>query len=357
MLDQRAREMLGACEEPSPVLVGAIPFDFDKRELIYEPRTITRLSRPAAAPDAANVAAPAYRSDSAEDARSARDYAEMVRAALGLIATGSGEEALRKVVLSRKLSFETPAPPDLERLLASLASDPGITAYRIDLDPAEGGGDGPVLIGATPELLASRKGLIVASEPLAGSIPRGRDPVQDRTRAQSLLTSEKDRREHAITVEYVLDTLAPHCADLRRPGGMGLRSTATMWHLGTRIEGRLKSADGPSALGLAALLHPTPAVGGYPRDAALAAITRLEAHDRGFYAGAIGHVDAAGDGEWHVALRCAEVRGPQITLHAGAGIVAGSFPDDEVHETAAKFRAMLRAFGIPDAPRALREAS
>lgn len=356
MLDARAREMLGGCEGPSPVLVGAIPFDSDGRELIYEPRAITRLPRPAAAPDAANVAAPAYRSDSAEDARSARDYAEMVRAALGLIATGSGDEALRKVVLSRKLSFEAPAPPDREGLLASLANDPGITAYRIDLDPA-GDGDGPVLIGATPELLASRKGLTVASEPLAGSIPRGRDPVQDRARGQSLLASEKDRREHAITVEYVLDTLAPHCDDLRRPGGMGLRSTATMWHLGTRIEGRLKSADGPSALGLAALLHPTPAVGGYPRDAALAAIARLEAHDRGFYSGAVGHVDAAGDGEWHVALRCAEVRGPQITLHAGAGIVAGSVPDDEVHETAAKFRAMLRAFGIPDAPRALREAS
>ena len=271
----------------------------------------------------------------------------MVRAP-GLIATGSGDEALRKVAFAQAVLRSTRAAGP--RAPSGKSGRSRITAYRIDLDP-----QGRRRAGADrrdPELLASRKGHF-ASEPLADPRATGAGPGA----GPELLASEKDRREHAITVEYVLDTLAPHCGDLQRPGGMGLRSTTTMWHLGTRIEGRLKSPDGPSALGLAALLHPTPAVGGYPRDAALAAIARLEPHDRGFYAGAIGHVDAAGDGEWHVALRCAEVTGAQITLHAGAGIVAGSVPDDEVHETAAKFRAMLRAFGIPDAQRALREAS
>src|SRR5690606_24003573 len=137
-------------------------------------------------------------------------------------------------------------------------------------------------------------GLAVRSEPLAGSIPRGRNPAQDRERAETLLGSAKDRHEHAITVEYILDLLAPLCAQLHAPNGTELRSTASMWHLGTRIEGALKSGDGPSAAGLAAILHPTPAVGGCPRDLALAAIRDLEKSDRGYYAGAVGYVDAKG---------------------------------------------------------------
>jgi isochorismate synthase len=119
-----------------------------------------------------------------------------------------------------------------------------------------------------------------------------------------------------------------------------------MWHLGTRIEGRLKQADMPSAAGLAALLHPTPAVGGFPRERALEVIRELEPTGRGFYAGAVGWCDQTGDGEWHVALRCAELRPGRLTLHSGAGIVEGSEPTEEAAETSAKFVAILDALGI-----------
>ncbi|WP_374405808.1 isochorismate synthase MenF [Pelagerythrobacter sp.] len=345
-LESRLRSVFAqmAAEEPR-ILVGALPFDPQGEELLYQPASLR--SARFTAPDAVAGAGPFDQKDMCE-VPAAPEYAVMVSRALHMI--GAPDQApLRKVVLSRRVVLEHADRPDYDRLLSVLSADPDVTTYRVDLDPA-GTGDDHLLMGATPELLVSRDGDRVVSEPLAGSLPRGRDPVQDRERAAALLASDKDRREHRITVEYILDLLAPLCSDLRTPGGMGLRSTMTMWHLGTRIEGTLKQ-DAPSAVALAAMLHPTPAVGGHPREAALEAIRELEPHDRGFYAGAVGHVDERGDGEWHVALRCAQVGGSRITLHAGAGIVEGSVPESEVHETAAKFRAMLRALGSQDAPR------
>ncbi|MNQ93520.1 Isochorismate synthase DhbC [compost metagenome] len=122
-----------------------------------------------------------------------------------------------------------------------------------------------------------------------------------------------------------------------------------MWHLGTRIEGRLRRPDEVSAAELAALLHPTPAVCGSPRDRAAELIRELEAYDRGFYAGAVGWTNAVGDGAWYVALRCAEVCGREARLYAGAGIVEGSDPAAEADETSGKFQAVLRALGVDEA--------
>ncbi len=122
-----------------------------------------------------------------------------------------------------------------------------------------------------------------------------------------------------------------------------------MWHLGTRIEGELKDPEAlawTSSAALAALLHPTPAVCGTPRAPAADAIAALEPMPRGFYAGAVGWCDAAGDGDWHVALRCARVQGREARLFAGAGIVADSVPALEGAETRAKFNAMLNALGV-----------
>jgi isochorismate synthase len=146
----------------------------------------------------------------------------------------------------------------------------------------------------------------------------------------------------------VADALTPFCSNLVVDSEAGLTSTATLWHLHTAIKGTLKP-DAPDALTIAAALHPTPAVCGTPRAAAAALIGRLEPFDRRFFAGLVGWVDALGDGEWALTLRCAEVSGTTARLHAGAGIVAGSEPALEDLETEAKFGVGLRALGVEPA--------
>jgi len=325
------------------LLIGALPFDRDGEVVLVQPEQVKWGSGrdwadPVATPSGIGIR-------TLTECPPASVYADRVRRALQAMAVAP-EGALRKVVLARALRIEADAPVDPLVIAARLAADTSVTTFLADLS-ADGAGSG-TLVGATPELLLSRQGRKVLSHPLAGSARRHADGVEDRRAAESLLASEKDRREHALVVEAILDLLAPYCARLGTPDGTGLRSTATMWHLGTRIEGALKSDDAPSVAGLAALLHPTPAVGGYPRDAALERIRELEPEGRGYYAGALGWVDARGDGEWHVTLRCATVEGNSLVLHAGAGIVPGSDPEAEVAETAAKFRAMVLALGVDE---------
>ncbi|WP_394821660.1 isochorismate synthase MenF [Pendulispora albinea] len=343
-LEDRVRAFF-ADETGGPnVLVGALPFDTNRDTLFFQPERVIWEGVENRMTGVARSNVP-LRSSSLQivGEPDAAAYAAMVEQALARI--GAGDD-LRKIVLSRRLRIHASAPVDPMAIVERLACDPKVTTFLVDLSVASGA-HGHRLVGATPELLVSRKGLRIASHPLAGSAARSADPEVDRRAAEDLLRSEKDRREHALVVEAVFDTLSPVCAELSAPEGIGLQSTSTMWHLGTRIEGVLKSEEhGPSAAGLAAMLHPTPAVGGHPREAALEAIRALEPHDRGFYAGAVGWTDTKGDGHWYVALRCAEIRGSRLTLHAGAGIVAGSTPDREVAETSAKFRAMLHALGI-----------
>jgi isochorismate synthase len=144
--------------------------------------------------------------------------------------------------------------------------------------------------------------------------------------------------------EAVADTLSKFCENLEVDAQPSLVSTATLWHLHTAVRGRLRP-DAPDALTLAAALHPTPAVCGTPPDAALGLIRELEPFDRRFYAGMAGWVDAHGDGDWVIVLRCAEVMGRTARLYAGAGIVAGSDPEAEDREADIKFSAMLHALG------------
>ena len=244
---------------------------------------------------------------------------------------------LRKVVLARALEIVTAQPADPLVLLNRLAGDPAVTAYLLDLP------EGGHLVGASPELLLRKRGPGIVAHPLAGSARRSADPAQDRAAADALAASGKDRHEHRFVAEMILDTLAPFCADLSAEPAH-LTCTGSMWHLGTRIAGRLRDPAMPSAL-LAAALHPTPAVCGTPTEEARAAIAALEPDPRGFYAGAVGWCDRQGDGEWHVAIRCAEVSGTRVRAWAGAGIVAGSDPDAELAETEAKFAAILTALG------------
>ncbi|GAA2660169.1 MULTISPECIES: isochorismate synthase [Actinosynnema] len=272
-------------------------------------------------------------------------YADAVTRALELI--GSGE--LAKVVVARALDVTAPHRLEVPELLARLvAADPAAHAFAIDVS-APGDPATRTLVGASPELLVSRRGDRVVANPLAGSLPRTGDPVEDARRVAALLASPKDLAEHEHVSAQVAEVLGRFCAELDVPAPVVI-ATPTMLHLSTTITGRLTDPDDPasSALGLAEALHPTPAVCGVPTERAARAITELEPQERGYYAGLVGWTDLAGDGEWVVTIRCAEVCGDTARLFAGAGVVAGSAPSAEVVETGAKFGTMLRALGLGD---------
>jgi menaquinone-specific isochorismate synthase len=244
--------------------------------------------------------------------------------------------AARKVVLARAVSVRADAPISRRAVLARLRSAyPGCTLYAVD-----------GLVGASPELLVARSGDLVSSHPMAGTAPRSGDPTTDARLAAALLSSAKDQEEHRITIDMVHDTLLPWCSYLDEEAEPQVVAMANVQHLATRVEGRLSSPPA-SVLELVTALHPTPAVCGMPRDAALALIARYEGFDRGRYAGPVGWVDAAGNGAWAVGIRCAEVHGDHARLFAGVGVVADSDPDLELAETRAKLQALLGAVVQP----------
>ena len=257
-------------------------------------------------------------------------YAAAVRSALARIEAGE----LDKVVLARRLRVSAGRELDPRRLAHRLrAVEPHCFTFAV---PTWQG----TLVGASPELLLSRRGTRVRSVPLAGTAPRSGDPDEDLANAKVLSDSAKEREEHAIVVAAVEAVLGAYCDDLTFDAGPVLEPTANVWHLATRFEGVLRD-PAVSALDLVAALHPTPAVCGAPSSAASACIEASDPFERGAYAGPVGWVDAQGDGDWAIALRCAALVGEQATLYAGAGIVAGSDPAREVDETDRKFRAFL----------------
>jgi isochorismate synthase len=265
------------------------------------------------------------------------DYAEAVARAAKRIRSGS----LRKVVLARTLLVDAGRELNAKQLLWRLrAVDPDCYAFAGPEPPPELARAGGVLVGASPELLVLRRGREVRATPLAGSAPRFGAFRRDQISAQRLLSSEKDREEHAVVVEDVARVLGGYCDDLAHPREPELLGTANVWHLATPFTGRLHDPS-MTALDLVAGLHPTPAVCGTPREEAREALSEFEPIDRGCYAGPVGWMDADGDGEWAIALRCAEITGTTARLFAGAGIVADSVPEEELDETEAKFRALL----------------
>jgi len=271
-------------------------------------------------------------------------YRQAVASAVSRIRGGD----LRKVVLARTTGVQAGRLLDGRRLAHRLrAVDPLAYTFIVpisagDAEMHDAPDRRPTLVGASPELLLSRRGSEVLSNPLAGSAPRSGDPEEDRANADALVGSSKDREEHAIVVEAVAETLGPSCDELKWDLEPVLRETPNVWHLSTQFRGRLKDPV-PTALDLVAELHPTPAVAGAPREAALDLIGELEPFDRGRYAGPVGWMDANGDGEWAIALRCARLQDEEATLYAGAGIVADSVPAKELEETERKFRAFLDA--------------
>ncbi len=265
-------------------------------------------------------------------------YQAAVRAGLDAIAAGE----VGKVVLARDLVGTVPAGADLRRLVRALSRD-----Y---LDTWTFAVDG--LIGASPETLVTVSGGDVTARVLAGTFPRGADSDDDAAASFRLAHSGKDLDEHQYAVRSVLDSLAPHTSTLNADDEPFALELPNLWHLATDVAGEI--ADHASALDLVAALHPTAAVAGTPTDAAIEVIRRIEPFDRRRYAGPVGWVDAAGDGEWAIALRCAqigEVPGGAppapgtipVVAHAGAGIVAGSDPETELLETRVKFRPIVDA--------------
>lgn len=272
----------------------------------------------------------------------ADEFGRRVGAALDRIVADS---RLDKVVLGRWLEL-TGSEAILPRAVLAGLLRGSVGAYVYALPPeAVAGGAGASLVGASPELLVSRRGQMVRSVPLAGSIPRSDDPAEDRRRAESLVASAKDQAEHGFVVAAIAEVLEQFCPDLQVPDAPHLVATDTMWHLATDIRGELAGPadDLPSALHLAQLLHPTPAVCGSPRDLAYDLISELEAEPRGPMTGSVGWVDGRGDGEFVVTIRSALVSGNTVRLFAGAGIVPGSEPAAEIAETAAKLTTVLRA--------------
>ena len=240
--------------------------------------------------------------------------------------------SLRKVVLARDLYATANRAIDARALLDRLASRyPGCYTFACD-----------GLVGATPELLISRDGWRVSSLVLAGTTPRGATPAEDSELAAALLGSAKENEEHQYAAASLENALAPLCQAMYVAPQPALIRLPNLQHLGTRVRGTLSSAD-RSALGLAAAVHPTAAVGGTPTDAAVELIRELESMDRERYAGPVGWVDADGNGEWGIALRCAQLDGNRARLVAGCGIVAGSDPAAELAETITKFRPMRTA--------------
>ena len=246
------------------------------------------------------------------------------------------EDAFEKVVLAREVRVTADAPIDRSALLRRLRrSFPGCFTFMI----------GP-MAGASPELLVSRAGETVRAHPMAGTAPRGGDPTTDARLAASLLASTKDRAEHQITIDMVWESLLPFCSYVDSEPEPSVVAVANVQHLASMVEGRL-SHPPASVLELVAALHPTPAVAGWPLAPALAHIAEFEGLDRDRYAGAVGWVDAAGNGTWAVGIRSAIVDGAVARLFAGVGVVADSDPDAELAETDAKFQAVLSAIVRP----------
>jgi menaquinone-specific isochorismate synthase len=331
-----------------PVLIGCVPFDAGAaHDFLLPQRTVVRAADGAA-----------WATFVVDDDGSTPDFspAPVTRARTGSFDVGPGvpvdhylaavtavrDAALRgdviKAVIARDLIVHCSEPIDPAALVVRLRASFG-SSYRFLVDR---------LVGASPELLVSINGREVASHPLAGTAPRTGDAATDDTLASALVASTKNQAEHRVVIDAVHDALLPHCSYLDWEPEPSIVRVANVQHLGTRMEGQL--ADPPlHVLDAVHLLSPTPALGGHPRDAALALIAQVEGMERGRYGGAVGWFDRDGNGTFAVAIRCAELSADRriARLFAGGGIVAQSDPEAELAETQAKFQAMLAAIVRP----------
>lgn len=322
------------------LVVGALPFSRDTPCALTEPEYVIRTGEVWQAPDGLPDM-PAFTVDELREG----EHTDRIHTALDILRDNESE--LQKVVLARTVTLTADGPVDPSTVLAALvAGTPDGNGYYADLSAAGGPYSGRTLVGSSPEVLVRKRGETLSCHPLAGSAAR--DPRADRDRqvGRALTESTKDRREHAFVVDAIREALAPFCRVLDIPDEPTLTHTPQLWHLGTPIRGELRNPS-TTALDLALALHPTPAVCGTPTGPAFDTIAELEG-DRGFYAGAVGWCTADGDGEWMVAIRCAEISSDRrrVTTYAGGGIVAESDPGAELRETVTKFGTVMSALGV-----------
>ncbi|KPF46034.1 isochorismate synthase MenF [Rhizobium sp. AAP43] len=317
----------------NPIVIGAIPFDVSEPSCLYVTDNHEWHSRDATTPHFP-TGSPVLTAQ-----RSLPDEAGFKRAVEHAIVNFRHSD-VRKVVLSvmRELKFSTDIDVDL--LLANLRAR-NREGYQFRIATPDGG----ELVGVSPELLMRKEGDRIVSNPLAGSAKRLTDPEADRANAEKLEASEKDHYEHRLVVDDIRARLEPCCAELSVPSRPSLINTAALWHLSTRMEGRVADPS-MNALQLACLIHPTPAVCGFPTERAHRLIRFVEPFDRGLFTGMVGWCDAEGNGEWVVTIRCGTVKGNTVQLFAGAGIVEASQPDSEWAEVQTKLGTMLAACGV-----------
>jgi len=240
---------------------------------------------------------------------------------------------MSKVVLAREVLVKASSAHDPAAVFGALREQfPSCFCFCCGTPEA-------AFLGASPELLLRRSGASLSTVALAGSTRRSSDPAVDDHLGEQLLRSAKDRREHEIVAERIARALRPHAVWLETAAEPEIVKVANIQHLATPIVAQL--AEPRSAVELAGILHPTPAVGGEPRQNAARAISELEEMDRGWYAGPVGWMDATEDGEFCVALRSALLRDREARLYAGVGVVAGSDPAAELAETEIKLEALL----------------
>lgn len=320
----------------NPVLVGAIPFDASQPSSLFIPESSHyfdgRAFRQQMSAPESKLPEVVRRTALPEQ----DDFMQMVSKAV----EATSAQRLDKVVLSRLMEIVTAEQVDIANLMTRLMTqNPG--SYNFHVLLPEGGS----LLGASPELLLRKQGHRYFTHPLAGSARRESDAEKDRFAGQQLMNSSKDRYEHKLVTDAMRDVLQPRSASLTLPSTPELLTTSTLWHLGTAIEGEV-SHQADTALSLACLLHPTPALSGFPHASAQKLIAELEPFNRGLFGGIVGWCDEHGNGEWVVTIRCGKVNGNRVRLFAGAGIVPASSPESEWRETGVKLNTMLRAFGL-----------
>ena len=333
------------------LLVGAIPFKTSFRAALVQPESVVVSEGPLEPPAffRGQNAAESLRVSSIIPVTSLNEHKAAVAAAIATIQ----QTRLEKVVLARAVdvTFENEPDPLLvaARLIDLSANRDG---FAVDLSATGRDEDeGATFVGSSPEMLVRRENRIVTAFPLAGSAPRTGVASIDDQAARDLLMSDKNQSEHKLVVDHYRNVLEPLCQNLDIPTEPDIHETTEVIHLGTAIRGELKEEYAHySALDLALMLHPTPAIGGTPIDDAIGIIEEVE-QPREFYAGAVGWCDAAGDGEYMVAIRCCVMEGAMARAWAGGGIVADSDPEEEATETTAKLQTALRALNVPAAMR------
>jgi salicylate biosynthesis isochorismate synthase/menaquinone-specific isochorismate synthase len=262
-------------------------------------------------------------------ARPPREFEAAVEGATSRIEAGE----FSKVVLAREVIVSAAAAHDPAAIFGAMREQfPACFCFCCGTPEA-------AFIGASPELLVRRAGASVSTVALAGSTRRSSDPAVDDHLGEQLLRSDKNRREQRIVAERIVRVLRPHAVWVESAAEPEIVKVANIQHLATPVIAQL--AEPHSAIEMAGLLHPTPAVGGEPWPAAASAIADLEGMDRGWYAAPVGWMDGTEDGEFCVALRSALLRDREAHLYVGVGVVAGSDPEAELAETEVKLQALL----------------